>query len=145
MSEITHICFDMDGLLLNTEPLYEKVHKELCLKFGNKVYDNETKAKVIGHRPLEVVEIIIDELKLDISPEEYLKAQDAKCAQVFPSAKWMPGALKLVHHLYKNDVPMAVATSSGDANFSIKTENHSKVFDKAFKHVVLGKDNSIFH
>lgn len=39
----------------------------------------------------------------------------------------MKGAYKLCEHLYKNSIPMAVATSSVGDSVKLKLQNHQKV------------------
>lgn len=51
------------------------------------------------------------------------------------------GAERLIDHLYANNVPIAVATSSGKDTFKIKTANYQHIFSK-FHHIVLGSADS---
>lgn len=47
------------------------------------------------------------------------------------------GAERLIDHLHTNNVPIAVATSSGKDTFKVKTANYQHIFSK-FHHIVLG-------
>ena len=44
---ISNIIFDMDGLLLDTEPFYTEAHKILAARYGKK-FDWSVKSKMIG-------------------------------------------------------------------------------------------------
>lgn len=47
------------------------------------------------------------------------------------------GVERLLRHLKENNVPIALATSSGKQSFDLKTPHHKEVFD-LFDHKVLG-------
>lgn len=70
--KITHIIFDLDGLLLDTESLHEKVNTEIAQRYG-KIFDKLVKAKIAGRPTLESAQILVDYLKLPITPEVYLQ------------------------------------------------------------------------
>lgn len=47
------------------------------------------------------------------------------------------GVERLVNHLKNNNIPMAVATSSGKDTYEEKIKRHTCFFDK-FRHIVIG-------
>lgn len=56
--KITHVIFDLDGLLLNTEPIYTRVNAEILEQYG-KTYTMEMKAATCGMRADEAIEMHI--------------------------------------------------------------------------------------
>lgn len=50
------------------------------------------------------------------------------------------GAERLIRHLHDNDVPIALATSSGEDSVSVKTKHHQELFS-LFHHKVMGSSD----
>ena len=71
---ISHVLFDMDGLLLDTETLYTVAQQQVCRKYGRD-FTWALKAKMMGKKALEASQLLVDELGLvgQLSPEDFLK------------------------------------------------------------------------
>ena len=138
---ITHIIYDNDGLLLDTEPFYTKAHEILAARYG-KVFDWTVKSKMIGLRAEDSANVIINSLQLPFSVAEYLEERKHLLEAMFPQAEPMPGAMRLTLHLHKIGIPQAVATSSDRYYFDLKITHHQEWY-KIFQCVVLGDDPEI--
>jgi HAD superfamily hydrolase (TIGR01509 family) len=139
--QITHIIFDNDGLLLDTEPFYTKAHQAVAARFG-KVFDWTVKSKMIGLRAEDSAGVMIRTLQLPLSVPEYLEARKQMLNELFPQAEPLPGAVRLSRHLHKIGIPMAVATSSDRHHFELKLTKHQEWF-RIFKCIVKGDDPEI--
>nr|CAD1831988.1 unnamed protein product [Ananas comosus var. bracteatus] len=117
---ISHVIFDMDGLLLDTEPFYTVVQERILERFG-KVFDWSLKAKLMGKKAIESARIFVEECGLVgmLTPEEFLEEREGMLQELFPPAPSCPVSFpfpirveRLVTHLHKNGIPMCVATGS---------------------------------
>lgn len=53
---------------------------------------------------------------------------------------FVTGADRLIRHLYMSNVPIALATSSGEESVAVKTKNHQNLFS-LFHHKVMGSSD----
>ncbi len=136
----THVIFDLDGVLLDTEPLYTEATQQIVSEWG-KVFDWSVKGKMIGRGQLEGAEYLVDALDLPIAPEEYLARRLPIVQRLFPSVKEIAGAEKFVRELDALGVPMGVATSGERSLTEIKTSRHP--WFEIFRTLVCGDDTRV--
>ena len=58
-SKISHILFDMDGLLLDTERMYTIAQQKILDRFGIQ-FTWEVKSKMMGRKALDAVNLMLD-------------------------------------------------------------------------------------
>ena len=138
---MTHVIYDVDGLLLDTEPFYTKAHEVMAAKYG-KVFDWTVKSKMIGLPAQDSANVIIGALGLPMTVEEYLDQRKRLLEELFPQAEPLPGAVRLTRHLHATGIPQAVATSSDGHNFELKITKHREWFG-IFECLVMGDDPEI--
>ena len=112
-SALRAVVFDLDGLLFNTEDLYDHVMQELCQRRGL-VFTEELRVKMMG-RPgeLALVEMIEHHSLKHDQPAALLQESDViftalLATQLAP----MPGMWDLLAALEREEVPKAIGTSS---------------------------------
>lgn len=132
---VTHVIFDLDGLLLDTERLYTEATQVICSDYG-KQYTWEIKVQCMGMKGHMSAQHIINSLDLPLTVDEYLKKIVEQYDTLFPTAKLLPGAEKLVRHLHNHKIPIAIASGGAQDSYELKTTNH-KDFVSMFGHVVL--------
>jgi HAD superfamily hydrolase (TIGR01509 family) len=107
------LVFDMDGLMFNTEELYEFVADEILRRRG-KQCSGELIDAMMGRQPPVAIQIMIDWCQLDDTVQEIAAETEAIFAEILESRlATMPGLLELLDAAEATGIPKAVATSSG--------------------------------
>lgn len=135
-SKVTHVIFDLDGLLLDTEPLYEKAFEDTLTIYGSKL-TQDVRVKFLGTSERKSCEICVEEFKLKCSVDEFEKVMTEMFHNIASTAKLLPGAEKILRHLSKNNVPICVASGSAGPGVKLKMMNHLELF-KVFHHIITG-------
>eukprot|EP00795_Rhopilema_esculentum_P016909 gene16909-8396_t len=99
---------------------------------------------MMGMPGLKSAQVFVDELKLPITPEEFLQETKKHKKELFPTCNILPGAEKLVKHLLKCKIPIALASGSFTTDFETKTQNHRDFFS-LFEIKTLGDDPEVTH
>lgn len=132
-----HVIFDLDGVLLDTEPVYTRATQQILDEFG-KVFDWSVKGNMIGRSSLDGARYLMQALDVPLAPEEYLARRRPLLDQMFPEVEEIAGASSLVQDLERRGVPMVVATSGESALTRLKMQRHA--WFNAFRAVISGDD-----
>jgi HAD superfamily hydrolase (TIGR01509 family) len=111
-STLKAVVFDLDGLMFNTEDLYQEVGG-LVLERRGKAFTTELLDAMMG-RPTQVaIQIMIDWHDLDVTVEQLQEESEAAFPAVLDAKLApMPGLMDLLETLEQHEIPKAVATSS---------------------------------
>ncbi|KAJ1668920.1 hypothetical protein IW140_000014 [Coemansia sp. RSA 1813] len=142
VSNIKACIFDMDGLLLDTEKIYTDVANKMLEPY-NKTFPLETKIRMMGRDVKAATDILLADMGLPHTFEEWDNEAQKVKAELFPKAELMPGVDRLIRHLAKHSIPIAVATSSTKPMFLIKTGRHGDVFKLFGENITCGDDPAI--
>jgi pseudouridine 5'-phosphatase len=138
---ITHVIFDVDGLLLDTEPFYTEAHQMVAARYG-KVFDWTIKSRMIGLPAQSSAQVAINTMQLPMTVAEYLEARRRLLEELFPKTEPMPGAVRLTRRFRQIGIPQAIATSSDRHHFELKITKHKEWF-RIFQSFVMGDDPEI--
>lgn len=141
MRAITHIIYDCDGLLLDTERLNRQVNQTIARRHG-KVFNATVHRQMIGRTATDSAQIIIDRLQLPLTCEAYLSQRYELITKLYPTAEPLPGAKLLTEHFARHGIPQAIATSSIHQRFSQKIVRHQSWME-LFQCIVTGDDPAI--
>ena len=139
---IKGVIFDLDGTLLDTEPIYDEAAQKVINEFGNgKKLEWSVKKHVIGTPAKVHSKIMVDAFDIKLTPEEFKKRRDDYLIEPFGKCKFMKGA-KETTHKFKHDLHLKVgiATSSSKFNFENKT-NHLKDWLKEDIDIIITGDD----
>jgi pseudouridine-5'-monophosphatase len=106
------VVFDLDGILANTEDLYEQAGETVLGRRG-KTYDAELRERIMGRPVVDAIQIMIDCHSLPDTVDDLMcECTDVLQQLMATSLAPMPGAISLIYDLRAEKIPIAVATSA---------------------------------
>lgn len=112
MTSYAAVLWDLDGTIVDTEPLWMAAEHDLAASHG-KIWTEEDALQLVGNSLITSGEYIRDKLEIDVSAEqvvEYLVERLA--AALREHIDWRPGARELISALDEAGVPQALVTMS---------------------------------
>lgn len=109
------VTFDLDGLMFNTEELYQEVGAVLLERRGKQI-SGELLDAMMGRQAHVALRVMIDWHQLNATPQELADETAEIFLGLLPARlQTMPGLESLLDALEKAQIPKAVATSSSCA------------------------------
>ena len=119
--------FDLDGLLLDTEPLHARAWQQAAQQFGLALEPDQLLG-LRGRRRLDCAEQVRQWMQAAAltppSVEALLAVRQPIAEALLPGARPMAGAAKLVQTLAQLGLPMALVTSSSRSAVALKAQPH---------------------
>ncbi len=133
------VIFDLDGTLVDSEPIWFEIYLRLLAKF-DRVYTTEIHGQLLGRAALEWAAWNIKHFDLSITPEKLIEERDEIRDQVFATMKFqpLPGVAKLLADLKAAGFKLGVATTSR-ASFRDRALTDAGVRDY-FDQLISGDD-----
>lgn len=138
---IKGVIFDLDGLLIDSEPYWEKADSIIIKSFGHK-YDKNSplRDKMRGRGTRECSELFVKHFKLNMTVENFMKKRwKIGYPLLEKELKLTPGAKMLIHKLAKYKLPLALATGGHTAKKANGLLKKLKI-NKFFTLIVSGLD-----
>jgi len=124
IARITHVIFDFDGVILDTETIFYETNSR-CLKQFGAEYNKDLKLGQMGRKLEEGVNWLLGQTGLDrkgVTIEAYLVLYKQILDELFSTKpREMPGAKRLLTHLHAHNIPVAICTGSASDEFRLKT------------------------
>jgi beta-phosphoglucomutase-like phosphatase (HAD superfamily) len=116
------VIFDMDGLMLDTEPLYKSAWQRASAELGYEL-DDATHARLVGRPTADCEVALVDQFGAAFRLDDFRARWPTlwKTAATGGGIRTKPGLFELLTLLAKSALPVAVATSSNadDTTFSL--------------------------
>jgi HAD superfamily hydrolase (TIGR01509 family) len=131
------VIFDMDGLLIDTIPIYIQAMTAAGDDVGHQV-SRDYLLSLIGLLGQELQNRLTNDFGLDFPVQKFLQITGERLAQILSEgAPLKKGAVELIEHLHSLQVPLAVATSmkKQEAEHQLEVANLRHLFVE-----VVGRD-----
>ena len=131
------VIWDMDGVLLDSEPIYLRVENQVVSQYGKDIAT--ILPKLLGRKSADCAKITVEELDLPISASEYLLQRNRILLEEMKKVEILPGVQETVAHLKKHGVKCAIATSS-PRDLLISKKHGKEEFFAMFDALICGDD-----
>lgn len=107
------VLFDMDGTLIDSEPLWQRTEAKIVASFG-KVWTEEDGDTLTGHSLFDSASLMIELKKLPLTPEKGVEMMVANMHELYAGegVPWIPGARELLSELASAGIPTALVSAS---------------------------------
>ncbi|KAH8293244.1 hypothetical protein KR018_000972, partial [Drosophila ironensis] len=135
---VTHVIFDCDGTLMDTEANYRRAVRDIVSEYGH-TFTKEDQARYVGMAMDPTSVKIVEEYKLPMKWQEFRRRFSEVDKLKMGNVDLLPGAHELILHLHEFRIPFAIATCSDRASIKLKFSSHQDI-RLCFHHIVCGDD-----
>lgn len=108
---IKAILFDMDGLIVDSEPLHFLAYERVFTSFGKKFLPSEHR-RFLGISDTVESSVLVKKHSLSISPEELTRRKSKEYKELINFAKPKPGLFELLNYLKDHRYTLTIASGS---------------------------------
>jgi HAD superfamily hydrolase (TIGR01509 family) len=113
LKDITTFIFDMDGLLINSEPFWQEIEKKVFLELDIVITERDLKDSM-GLKNTEVVALMMNRYKINGIPTQVLcdKIEQGVVEKIVTEGKLMKGSIDMLTYCRERGLNISLATSS---------------------------------
>jgi len=116
------LIFDMDGLMVDSERLYQEAQRDIAARFGKRVKD-ETLGRMMGRKPIESLVIFVEEHGIPATAEEVFRMRnEIMRGKIERDLKPMPG-LDHILGTFFGKLKLSVATGAQQEFLDLVVDN----------------------
>ncbi|MBS9766868.1 MAG: HAD family phosphatase [Flavobacteriaceae bacterium] len=117
---IKAVLFDMDGVIIDSEPIHRKAYFQMFSEVGIDVPEEEYESYT-GKSTISICEKLCANYKLPQTPEELVAIKRKYFYDIFdndPSVHLIEGVLALIQNYYENGLKLVLASSASMRNIN---------------------------
>lgn len=141
------VIFDLDGTLISTETLLLAIARDVLKPYGKDLTAEAISAS-LGRRPVDAWQAVVDALDLGscTTAQELFDRSEPLLTHRWHEVSMLPGASRVVKHLWKAGIRLGLATSTSRTTMMKKLANKNDLLE-AFdpKLIVCGDDENVAH
>lgn len=121
--------FDMDGVLIDSNPTHKIALKQFCKKHGHELTEEELREKIYGRTNRDWLMNLFENLSEE-TIRRYAEEKEALFRELYDDIKPLDGLIRFLQKLDESSIPRAIATSAPRANvdFTLGRTNMDSYF-----------------
>ena len=135
------VIFDMDGVLIDSNPYHKISLKQFCAKYGHNLTDKQLEEKIYGRTNKDWIPNVFGPLPAE-QIAHYTDEKEALFREIYNDhIAPLKGLVPFLTILKKNNVPMAIGTSAPGANvdFTLNKTGIGSFFDAILDDTFVNK------
>lgn len=121
--------FDMDGVLVDSNPTHKIALKQFCKKHGYDLTEEELREKIYGRTNRDWIRNLLGDLGEE-TIRQYAEEKEALFRELYHDIKPLEGLMTFLERLDNLNIPRAIATSAPRANvdFTVSRTHMERFF-----------------